>query len=44
MYVPIPAQHTYVMPTTILLRNWVKQKLLAAPAFYFWNMGYWVLI
>ena len=44
MYVQIPAQHTYVMPTMILLRNWVKYKLLSAPAFHFWHMGYWVLI
>ena len=28
----------------ILLRNWVKYKLLSAPAFHFWHMGYWVLI
>jgi hypothetical protein len=40
MYVQFPAQHTYVMPTMIFLTNWVKHKLLAAPALYFWHMGY----
>jgi len=44
MYVQIPAQHTYVMPTIILLRNRVKHKQLAAPALYFWHVTYWVLI
>jgi hypothetical protein len=44
MYDQIPAQHTYVMPTMILLRNWVKHKLgktqtISSTSFLFFAHG-----